>query len=147
MKPKPLTLKEANAFVTGHHRHHGQVQGCKFAIGCEVSSQLVGVALCGRPVSRHLDDGTRLEVNRLCSDGTKNVCSFLYSRCARIAREMGYKEIITYILPTEDGTSLQASGWEFDGFAQPPVWKSKGRENRQQPNPVRKLRYKKCLSV
>ncbi len=29
----PMTLKEANAFVAGHHRHHGPVTGHKFSIG------------------------------------------------------------------------------------------------------------------
>ena len=62
-------------------------------------------------MSRYLDDGTTLEVTRLCTDGTRNACSFLYSRAARIAKEMGYKKIITYILETENGSSLKASGW------------------------------------
>ena len=29
------------------------VVGCKFCIGCEDDGQLIGVAICGRPVSRH----------------------------------------------------------------------------------------------
>ena len=47
----------------------------------------------------------------------RNVCSFLYSRAARIAKEMGYAKIITYILESEPGTSLKAAGWvlEADG--------------------------------
>ena len=71
----------------------------------------------GRPVSRVLDDGKTLEVLRLCTNGKKDVCSFLYSRAARIAKEMGYKKIITYILESEPGISLKASGWtcEADG--------------------------------
>ena len=30
----PMTLKEANAYVEQHHRHHGPVVGHKFSIGC-----------------------------------------------------------------------------------------------------------------
>lgn len=76
---------------------------------------LHGVAMVGRPVSRYLDgSGDTLEVIRLCTDGTYNACSFLYSRAARIAAEMGYSKIITYILDTEDGTSLKASGWHLE---------------------------------
>ena len=60
-----------------------------------------GVAICGRPVSRHLDDGLTLEINRLCTDGTRNACSILYGACARIAKNMGYKRVITYILKSE----------------------------------------------
>lgn len=73
----PVSLKEANNFVLENHRHHGPVVGHKFSIGCKKDGRLVGVAIVGRPVSRFLDDGETLEVNRLCTDGAKNVCSFL----------------------------------------------------------------------
>lgn len=84
----PMTLKEANAFVEQYHRHHGPVVGHKFSIGCSDGEKIVGVAIVGRPVSRHLDDGWTLEVNRLCSDGTRNVCSMLYAAAWRAARAM-----------------------------------------------------------
>ena len=63
--------------------------------------KLVGVVITGRSVSRYLDDGLTLEVNRLCTDGTRNACSFLYGAAARVAKAMGYHKIITYILDTE----------------------------------------------
>ena len=66
---RPVSLAEANAFVAEHHRHHKPVRGHKFSLGCMVDGQLVGVAIVGRPVSRYLDDGLTLEVNRLCTDG------------------------------------------------------------------------------
>ena len=114
MNAIPLTLTEANQFIEKHHRHHHRVIRDKFRVGCEVDGKLVGVATVGQPVARMLCDGFTLEVTRLCTDGTKDVCSFLYSRCARIAKEMGYRKIITYILDTEDGTSLKASGWHCE---------------------------------
>lgn len=114
IKAIPVSQKQANAFIDTYHRHHLHAQGDKFRIGAEVDGELVGVAQCGRPVSRYLDDGKTLEVIRLCSIGGKNVCSFLYSRCARVARDMGYEKIITYILESEIGTSLKASGWYCD---------------------------------
>ena len=40
----PVSLKEANAFVSAHHRHHRPVTGHKFSIGCEQNGRLVGVA-------------------------------------------------------------------------------------------------------
>lgn len=110
----PVSLKEANSFIRALHRHHSEVQGHKFSIGCEVGGVLVGVCTVGRPVSRHLDNGRTLEVTRLCTDGSKNVCSFLYSRASRVAQELGYEKIITYILSSEMGTSLKASGWYLD---------------------------------
>ncbi len=82
---KPVTLAEANAFVAQHHRHHKPVTGHKFSIGCMENGRLVGVAIVGRPVSRYLDNGFTLEVNRLCTDGAKNACSMLYAAAWRAA--------------------------------------------------------------
>ena len=100
---KPMSLADANRFVAEHHRHHKPVRGHKFSLGCMANDRLAGVAIVGRPVSRYLDDGLTLEVNRLCTDGTKNACSFLYGAAARAAKVMGYRKIITYILDTESG--------------------------------------------
>ena len=72
----PLELAEANAFVAKHHRHHIAVVGHKFSVGAVVGDYVVGVVIVGRPVSRHRDDGLTLEVTRLCTDGSKNACSF-----------------------------------------------------------------------
>lgn len=114
MRAVPVELKEANAFVDRLHRHHASVARDKYRVGCEVQGELVGVVQVGRPVARALCDGETLEVLRLCSKGDRNVCSFLYSRAARIAKELGYKKIITYILESEDGASLKASGWHIE---------------------------------
>lgn len=115
MKAIPIELKQANAFVENLHRHHLPVHRDKFRIGCIADDgHLCGVGQCARPVSRVLDDGNTIEVVRCCTDGTYNACSFIYSRLARIAKEMGYKKIITYILESETGTSLKASGWHLE---------------------------------
>lgn len=113
----PMTLKEANAFVAQHHRHHKPTVGHKFSIGCSDGEEIVGVAIVGRPVSRHLDDGWTLEVNRLCTDGSRNACSMLYAAAWRAAKAMGYKRLVTYILEREPGTSLKAAGWKCIGRA------------------------------
>lgn len=113
----PLTLKEANNFVQRHHRHHKPTAGHKFSLGVRKEGKLVGVAICGRPVSRILDDGYTLEVNRMCTDGTKNACSILYGAAYRVAKAMGYHKVLTYILEDESGTSLKAAGYECEGKA------------------------------
>ena len=123
----PISLSEANAFVALWHRHHKPVVGHKFSIGCEADGRLAGVAIVGRPVSRYLDDGKTLEVNRLCTDGTKNACSFLYAAAWRAVRAMGYHKLITYILDTEPGTSLRAAGWKCVGKAGGLRWTGKRR--------------------
>ena len=114
MRAVPVELKEANAFVDKYHRHHKSVVRDKFRVACEENGEILGVIQVARPVSRMLDDGLTVEVVRCCTNGKPNVASFLYSRAARIAKEMGYKRIITYILDTEHGSSLKASGWELD---------------------------------
>lgn len=111
----PLGLDEANAFVAAHHRHHKPVQGHKFSIGAASGNAVVGVVIVGRPVSRHRDDGATLEVTRLCSDGTRNACSFLYGAAARAAFALGYTRIGTYILASENGASVKAAGWRLIG--------------------------------
>lgn len=118
----PINLDEANAFVSQHHRHHRPVRGYKFAIAISVADQVVGVAIVGRPISRVLDDGWTLEVTRCCTDGTPNGCSKLYGACRRAAFAMGYRRLITYILDTEQGTSLVASGWKCLGVAGGGSW-------------------------
>ena len=111
----PINLKTANAFVQQYHRHHKPTRGHKFSIGVSEDGTLVGVAICGRPVARRLDDGYTLEVNRLCTDGTPNACSILYAAAYRAARAMGYNKVITYILDTENGSSLKAAGYTCEG--------------------------------
>lgn len=111
---KPISLKQANDYVISNHRHHDKVQGHKFSISVWDDDRLCGVAIVGHPQSRRIDNENTLEVLRLCTDGTYNACSILYSRCARIGKDMGYKKIITYILESESGTSLKASGWHCE---------------------------------
>jgi hypothetical protein len=109
----PITWREACVFIRAHHRHHGEPRGQKFAIGVvDEAGTLRGVATCGRPISRALNDWFTLEVNRTCTDGCPNANSALYGACARIAVSMGYRRIITDIQADEPGISLRAAGYE-----------------------------------
>lgn len=108
----PLTFREASAFVAKYHRHNKPPRGCKFCIGViDSNKHLRGVAQCGRPVARHFDDKRTLEINRTCTDGTRNANSCLYGASIRIAKAMGYKRIITYTQQNETGASLRAVGF------------------------------------
>jgi hypothetical protein len=112
----PVTLQEANAFVSIHHRHHKPARGCKFCIAIANAGKIIGVAIVGRPVARGADDSWTLEVNRCCTDGTRNACSMLYGAAWRVSRELGYRRLITYTLPEEGGASLRAAGWTLLGI-------------------------------
>lgn len=120
----PTSLTEANAFVQQHHRHHKPVIGHKFSLAVaddavrhahDDSPVVCGVAIVGRPFARGNDDGMTLEVNRCCTDGTKNACSMLYGAAWRAVKAMGYRRLITYTLPAEGGSSLRAAGWTLIG--------------------------------
>ena len=142
----PMTLKYANAYVFEKHRHHKPSKGHKFSIGLSIEGNLVGVAICGRPVARGSDNGFTLEVSRLCTDGTTNACSKLYGACARIAKEMGYKKIQTYVLQSEPGTSLKASGWTMEGITVGGQWKHTDGKARRTDQPTEpKQRWVKIL--
>ena len=124
---KQTSLKEANAYVYELHRHSIPTVGHKWSIACYDDGRLCGVAISGRPIARMLDDGDTIEVLRLCTDGTKDACSKLYGACARIAKDFGYKRIITYTLESEPGTSLKASGWTDCGLGGGGSWSSPSR--------------------
>ena len=123
----PVDLADANAFVEQLHRHHGNVVGHKFSLGAMNESKLVGVAIVGRPVARGRDDGWTLEVTRLCTDGTRNACSFLYGAARRAAFALGYRRLGTYILASENGLSLRAAGWRMVGEVKGRNWSCESR--------------------
>lgn len=126
----PITLPKANRYIAAWHRHHSPLEtihggtvrsngGCVwFCTAAVVEGRIAGVAVAGRPTNRNSDDGQTVEVLRVASDGTVNVCSALLGACARAARAIGAARIITYTLATEPGTSLRGAGWirEADGI-------------------------------
>ena len=134
MRIAPITFRSASEFIDQHHRHHKATVECKFCISViDDCGTVHGVAVCGRPVGRFLDDGFTIEINRVCSDGTPNVCSMLYGASCRIAKQMGYRKVVTYTLESENGSSLKASNFIFDGVAGGKYWT--GQRNKGQPIP------------
>lgn len=103
MRIRPIGTKAAAQWIRTHHRHHLPSAGCKFALALHDGDRCCGVAVAGRPVNRHLDDGLTLEVLRVATDGTPNACSELYGAVVRVAWAMGYDRLITYTLPEEGG--------------------------------------------
>lgn len=138
---KPITLRAAAAYVVENHRHHGTVRGCCFCLSAYLDDRLVGVAIVGRPVARGLQDGYTAEVTRLCTDGTKNACSFLYAAAWRACRAIGYRRLVTYILATEEGTSLRAAGWRVVAQVDGRSWSCPSRPRTDKHPTVDKVRY------
>lgn len=130
----PISLREANDFVTNHHRHSGRTarDGGKFAIGASDGDGLIGVAIVGNPLSATLMDGFTAEVLRVCvlPDAPKNACSFLYGRCWRAWQQMGGRKMVTYTLATESGASLRGAGWTVVGQVEPhDRWRNKTKQD------------------
>ena len=143
----PLTLGQANEMVARLHRHHKPVVGHRFSLGWQKDGELVGAAIVGRPVARMTSQYEACEVLRLVTDGTYNACSALYGACARVAKEMGFSFIQTFILESEPGTSLKASGWEREEISNSGNWTNRdGRQMDMLGGKVRWRRYFKRRS-
>jgi len=128
--PVPMTITEAKEFVTNFHRHNKAPQGALFAVGVSDGSNLIGVAIVGRPVARKLDDGLTAEVIRCCviENSIKGACSFLYAKCWQAAKALGWQKLITYTLQTESGASLKGAGWKVIAELKsnnPKLWQSR----------------------
>ncbi|MFF1272374.1 XF1762 family protein [Streptomyces marokkonensis] len=121
----PVRSREAKEFVRLWHRHHTPPAGQIFSLGAaDEAGILRAVAVVGRPVARHLDDGTTLEVTRTASDGTRNANSLLYGAAWRAAKALGYRRLITYT----SGASLRGAGWRILAHRPPrPGWHTPSR--------------------
>ena len=133
----PISIREANEFVSSFHRHNRPTKGGRFAVAACYDEDMVGVAIVGRPVSATLQDGLTAELTRLCvnENAPKNACSFLYGRCWRIWQQMGGKRMVTYTLQDESGSSLRGAGWKIVGEVKPTLrgWDRKHRGRAWQP--------------
>lgn len=141
MKLVPLTLREANAFVALHHRHHPAARGCRFCLGAEIDGRLVAVAIVGRPVSRRLQSREVCEITRVASDGTRNACSFLYGAARRAAQALGYVRCLTYTLASESGSSLRAAGYRETARSRGGSWSRSTRPRTDHAPTSEKIRW------
>lgn len=162
----PATLGAANLFLAEHHRHHGPTTGHLFSIGLRDDSKILGYAIVGRPLSRHLDDGATVEVLRVATLGTRNGCSKLYgavrqalnrhNRCVRRGenseldspwlRGKPISRIVTYTLfGLESGASLRASGFQFDGLGRGGSWNRAARPRKDRALIEAKIRWSQTL--
>ena len=144
----PTTLREACAFVERYHRHHRAPHGGLFAVSVAAGGEIIGVAIVGRPVARHLADGWTAEVTRCCVlEGHQNACSKLYAACWRAARALGYRKVITYTLAdTEPGTSLSAAGWKVVGRTKEEGWSRPSRPRVDMHPKQAKLRWETTVN-
>jgi hypothetical protein len=110
----PISVQDAKPFVGKHHRHNKPPQSGMFAVALSRGDKIVGVGIASRPVARALQDGTTLEVTRVCTLGDPNACSMIYGALRKAARALGYRRVFTYTLAEEGGASLRAAGFVKD---------------------------------
>jgi hypothetical protein len=68
----------------------------------------------------------------------------LYGACCRVAKAMGYKTVITYILESENGASLRASNFSCDGIAGGTHWTGERDKGQAIPHEM-KTRWSRSL--
>ncbi len=114
----PTTLREANAFIVEHHRHHGEDRGCVCVVATADRDAVIGVAIVGRPKARELQDGFTAEVTRLCVDPAW-VAAFELGRAAGLhvraasagLRGLAHAEYVLRRYPSPLCSMLYSAAW------------------------------------
>lgn len=112
---RPWTVKQALPFVREVHRRLPRVQGAMWAVRVCVDDETVGCALVGWP-ARAISHDTLCVLRVAVREEHPNACSMLYGACARAAKAMGARNLVTYTHGDEHGCSLKASGWVDGGM-------------------------------
>ena len=141
----PCTVKAATKKVREWHRHLPDIQGGLFAAQVVNGDECVGVAIAGNP-SRVWQGQAKLVIQRVATTGHENACSALYGALCRAAKALGYREVWTYTLPEEPGTSLRAAGFMDMGLTDGGEWSRPSRSRRAATRPDRKRRWLRQLS-
>ena len=115
-----VKCEEMTRFLEKHHRHAAPLNRHMFTISAMSDrsqdcfpTRWFGIAvvdLCSSSWSKRRD---HIELRRLCiiEDAPKNVASFLIGKARSASWSMGYRTMITYTQPYENGHSLLASGF------------------------------------
>lgn len=134
-----IPLATAKHCVLLWHRHHDPAINHRWSLGAFLGTELLGVAMVGRPVARLLDHNAVVEVNRVATPGVdadprcRGACSLLYRACAAEAEKRGFSRIITYTLEIESGYSLRAARWHPTGRTSGGTWSRDDRPREERP--------------
>ena len=112
LKIKPCHLRAAREYVSRYHRHSIPPVGGKFAVACYDGDNLCGVAICGRPVARYLDDGLTLEILRCCTDALPDRDSITEDNRAAAEAQLAAIDEAKAELTDEEAAQLDTSRYE-----------------------------------
>lgn len=127
---RPISIREAKAYVARWHRHLKPPTGALFALSAYRLGAVepCGVIIVGRPLAEARQDGVTCEVLRCAvPEGERNAASFLYGKAKRAAQALGYLRCVTSSLATESGDTLRAVGAQLDRTDKGREWSSPGR--------------------
>lgn len=84
------------------------------------SDKLIGVAIYGKPMSRHYDASETIELRRLCliDDTPRNTESWFISRTLKwLGKNTKYTQVVSFADPNHGhaGTIYKASNFDYDG--------------------------------
>lgn len=146
MRIADCTVSEARRIVKQWHRHLPGIQGGLFAVKIvDDSGNVLGCAVAGNPPRVWQGTG-RLVISRVAvAEGTPNGCSMLYGALVRAARALGWREVWTYTLPEEPGTSLRAAGFRDMGLTAGGEHSRVKRPRRPAVRPEPKRRW--CITI
>lgn len=149
---RPVSLRDAKAFVARHHQHCGVPVTARFQQAVwNGPATMLGVALVGNPVARALCGRNTLEVSRLCIRRDLpaalrwNAASMLLGWCAAEAARQGWRRLVSYTLEQEPGTSLVAAGWRRAARVRGRGWHSARRPRGDRNAWADKVRWEKEL--
>lgn len=146
MRLAPITLKAALKQVRAWHRHLPELQGGMFAVQVvNADGVCLGVGIAGNPPRVWQGQG-RLVISRVATEGAENACSMIYGALARAAKALGYREVWTYTLPDEPGTSLRAAGFVDAGMTRGGEWARPSRARAPARRPEAKRRWVRMLT-
>lgn len=127
------------------HRHLPKIQGGLFAASVSDDGVTVGVGIAGNPARVWQGTGRFVITRVAVLPAMRNACSMLYGALSAAGKALGYREVWTYTLPEEPGTSLRASGFEDMGLTAGGEWNTPARARAKAVRPEPKRRWRRVL--
>lgn len=153
---RPVTVKAAQAWCRQVHRHLPNVQGGLFATSVWDRHSCVAVGIAGHPPRVWLGTG-RVVISRVAALQLPDVidsagkahpapaCTMIYRSLCDAARALGYREVWTYTLPDEPGSSLRDAGFTEQGETRGEEWDRPSRSRGPAVNAQKKRRWMREL--
>lgn len=132
LQRRPITLRDAQTFISQHHRHSDPPQGWLCGVSVWNNETIVAVGVLGRPVAQQLQDGQTAEITRVATIEANNVATMIYGALCRVAEGLGYTRVISYTLASETGATLRAAGFTYAATVDARA--SWSRPNRERPD-------------